>query len=341
MAEEQPDPYSGWRADFDKEVDKVMSKSASTPISPVRDALADFDDWWRGEVPDTGLEPGVSIEALQTNKEFEISRDETRMLKQEIERLRSEPDGRSMDTLQRRLENLMEERERLREELQTKTARTEQENEDLRGRNARLEQDLADLQIKLSRDRDAFEARIRQLEERGTRLEEQLRDGKENRQFMESEHHRKSARIKELEGLLVEIGREKKDLEREAHELTRADDEIKRTLAGKENERAALESAAAELRDQATELRERLIKSSKALDTDRSTGRSELNKITRQSEELESRLIAGQRESEMKIRETTRYLEMKIRETHDENKEQFGRFRELLDALVRFRGTPR
>lgn len=341
MAAERPDPYRGIIEDFDREVERVLSESTGKSLAPVRDAVSDFDDWWRAEVPGTGEHEADSPETIQTNKELEISRSEARMLREEIARLKSDPEKSSAAELKEKISSLERERERMLQDREETLSRLEFANDELRARGADLQRELADNQIKFSRDRDAYDGRVRQLEERSSRLEEQLRDARECRQFVEAEMSRQRARLEETESCLRESQKEKDRLQENIHELARKLDATRKRLADKDSETSALESTIAELRNQATELRERLIKSSAVIDEDRRHSRRRIGEIAVRGEELEARLSAEAKESEAKIRETTRYLEMKIREIHDENKEQFVRFRELLDALVRFRGESR
>ncbi|MFH2203188.1 MAG: hypothetical protein ABIJ96_08755 [Elusimicrobiota bacterium] len=341
MSEAQFDPFKGWLSSFDNEVDKVLSGQSSPSLAPVRGALADFDDWWRREVPGTGDESEMDLASHQTSKELDISREEVRALKEDIGRLKSSPDMSSAAALRSKLEELTLERDHLREEGRVRGEKSGGEIHELKEHNMRLERELADLQLQLSRERDSFDGRGRQLEERACRLEDQLRDAKESRQFLESEHGRQGERLQQTENRLLEADTEKKNLQRQMHEMTRTQDELKRTLIDRDTECSALQRAVDELHAQATDLRERLIKSGDIDAGERQAGREELRRMSRRSEEIESQLAAGQREADAKIRETTRYLEMKIREIHDESKEQFGHFRELLDALVRFREEDR
>ena len=339
MAAEHPDPYQGWREDFGLEVNRVMKEPSGSQIAPVKDALSDFDAWWRTEVPDTDDEE--SIEVHHANKELDVARTEIRVLKEAIERLSSDPDKKLTADMQTQIASLAADKKRLEEEWEERAARLEYANEELRARNAHLERELADNQIKMSRQRDDYDARTRQLEERSARLEDQLRDAKESRSFVESEMARQRVRFEELEKRFRAGEGDKDRYRQELHDMVRKLDAMEKQAADADTEKTALEFAAEELRRQTTELRERLIKSSAALHSDRSDDRSQLRALAKKGEELENRITAEQKESEAKVRETTRYLEMKIREIHDENKEQFGRFRELLDALVRFRGGAR
>lgn len=341
MAAEQPEPYKGWLDDFDREVDRVLHQPTAPSLTPVRKAVSDFNDWWNEKIPSTDTGEDFSVEARQANQELEISRREVRALKDQIERLKSLPDIKEIGSMRDRLDSLTTERDKLQQDLTSKSAQLDRESLESQGKNTELERQCGELQLKLSKERDAHDARIRQLEERAIHLNDQLGDAKKNLEFLTSEHAKQGDRLERAEGTLREELSDRERLRNELHEMVRKLDRLQHQLNDKDSERTALEFTIVELRRQATDLRERMIKSTHTLDANRNSDREELLKISQRSEDMEKRLAAGNQESEAKVRETTRYLEMKIREIHDENKEQFGSFRELLDALVRFRGGPR
>lgn len=333
MAAETPDPYKDWIDDFDHDVEKILQSTGGPSLAPARDAVSDFNSWWRTEVPDTGEEPELSFESEKLNKELELSRKEAHMLKAQLEILQKDPDTNALGALRKNLDEALRERNLLREKIMQVVG----ENRNLRERTDRIKTDISGLRIKMSRAQDGYEGRIHQLEEDLNHWKDKTESLKEGKVFLEREHARLIEKLESAEKTIHEAQTEATRAFREKETIEHSLADLKRRLIEKEAARAAMESAVAELREQATSLRERFIRSNEKTPTAHTIGPEDLQKIS----ELEELLVAGQKESEAKVRETTRYLEMKIREIHDENKDQFGQFRELLDALVRFRGGAR
>ncbi len=153
-------------------------------------------------------------------------------------------------------------------------------------------------------------------------LQERLRTIAEERNRLDETQKR----LEEIESGLESAVKTKHSLEREKDDLEEKIKALAAKLNDKDTAQEAVKAQLSEARRCAAELQERLIRSGEAaLDTLDSSA-NVLGEGRRR-----------RRGAEDRIAETTQFLEMKIREIRDENKERFGQFRELLDALSRFR----
>lgn len=315
-----PNPYQNWLEDYQRQVDDELAKPAES--SAIHRAVADFENWWQSEQGSVDEEEEVSFAAHTINEELKLSRKEVGMLKEEIERLKVTPGGQIHKALQERLRTIAEERNRLEETQQ----RLEEENQSLRRFQSQVQGKFADMRVRMSRAQDGYEHEVRRLEDKGGLLTEQLRALDENRQFLQSEFSRQATRLEEIEAGLESASKTKHSLEREKDELNKKIQALEAKLNDKDIGQEAVKAQLSEARRCAAELQERLIRSGEAaLDTPDSSA-NVLGEDRRR-----------RRGAEDRIAETTQFLEMKIREIRDENSERFGQFRELLDALSRFR----
>lgn len=285
---EQETPQE-WAERFQRDVEEAAASPAI-----VERAVAEFDEWWRREAPeDLDDEAPASFQTEAINKELECSRREARLLREEIGRLKGGAGGPPAAGPE---EPAWKER----------AQRLQEENERLRARQAALQGQFVEMRLKLSRAQADYEAEIERLTDKTALLEEQTRELKENRQFLQTEYARQCSQLARLE-------EELKSARGEALDCV----SLRARLQERDAERSALEGALAELRGQAAALQERFLLGGRALDQG-------LARLQRPSREAEDRLL-----------DTTRFLEDKLRAIQDETKEELGRLRELIDGLAR------
>ncbi|MEE8424649.1 MAG: hypothetical protein V3S11_02410 [Elusimicrobiota bacterium] len=313
------DPYTNWLEDYQRQVDDELAKAQP---SAIHRAVADFENWWQSEQGAAPEEGEVTFETHTINEELKLSRKEVGMLKEEIDRLKVTPGGQIHKALQERLRTIGEERARLAETQK----RLEEENQSLRRFQSQVQGKFADMRVRMSRAQDGYEHEVRRLEDKTGLLKEQLRALGENRQFLQTEFSRQAARLEEIESGLKSASKTKQLIERKKCELEKKIESLEAKLNEKDIDREASLAQLSEARRSAAELQERLVES----------GETALDRLDSSASALgEGR--RRRRGAEDRIAETTQFLEMKIREIRDENKERFGQFRELLDALSRFR----
>lgn len=281
-----------WVERFQRDVEEVVQRSPAI----VERAVAEFDEWWRREGPeDLDGEAPASFQTEEISKELECSRQEARLLREEIARLKGRkdpaaaPDAGAQDEADWR----------------QRAQRLQEENERLRARQTALQGQFVEMRLKLSRAQADYEAEIERLTDKTALLQEQVRELKENRQFLQTEYARQCSQLARLEEELKAARRERLD----SASLSAA-------LKEREAERSALEGALAELRRQAAALQERFLLGGQAL------GQG----IAR---------LQGRPEAEERLLDTTRFLEDKLRAIQDETKDELGRLRELIDGLAR------
>lgn len=315
------DQYDDWIEGFRREVDDAMAARVppappappgpqepppAQAVSAMRDAVGQFEDFWRQETADLGAEPEPTVETEEMNKELDLSRREAQALRAELEHLRQNPGApsRQAETEERR--NAAYERQRL----TARNAELEADNEALRRREADALERLAQSRIDAARAKDAFEAKASQWEDAVRRLESQVETLSEDRAFLRAEFTRQAARLEAVDAELKESVRRG-----EAAAQTNRDQaallESERFRVGELERRvAALHGEAEALRAQTSALQDRLVRAATP-DPDHRAGVEDLR---RREADMTNAFEERQRRLEERLKEATLWLETKLRE---------------------------
>jgi chromosome segregation ATPase len=317
------DQYNDWIEGFRREVDDAMAaRIPATPPPPpgpdapppsqaveaMKRAVGEFEDFWRQETADLGAPPEPTLETDQVNKELDLSRRETRALREELERLRLDPaaPSRQAETEERRGAAL--ERQRL----TARNAELESDNDALRRRETEALERLAQSRIEAAKAKDAFESKAAQWEDAVRRLESQVETLSEDRAFLRAEFSRQGARLDAAEAEL-------RDALRRGEALAQTNRDQLALLEGErfrvgelERRVAALHGEAEALRAQTSSLQDRLVRA--AAPDREEQARSGLDELRRREADLSAAFEERQKRLEDRLKEATLWLETKLRE---------------------------
>ncbi|MFA6093203.1 MAG: hypothetical protein WCU88_12355 [Elusimicrobiota bacterium] len=325
-----PENYKDYLDQFGREVEETMRQSASPPgtdpLPALHKALSDFESWWDREAPSScEPEPDDRVESLR--RDLERSQAEVQGMKASLSRP-AEPDA---------------------QESRRKCERLEQENEDLKRCLLSVQSQIADAQTRALRAQEGYESTILRLEEQSRIHAERLLELARDKQFLESQLSRASDRSRDLEAALEKQRTQNQALEREVVEARGRADGLDRSLTELQRDHSAQEGSLRELRVHAAAFQERLLRSRATLNEDSERGRE----IQRQGEELRRSLSAqedasrklgeelrqgmaqGRAESDVRMRETVRFLEEQLHRVEEDSSSRYEEFRGLLETLAR------
>jgi chromosome segregation ATPase len=233
--------------------------------------------------------------------------------------------------------------------LRQRCERLDQENEDLKRCLLSVQSQIADAQTRALRAQEGYESTILRLEEQARIHSERLSGLSRDKQFLESQLSRSSDRSHDLEVSLEKARVQNQALEREALETRGRAEELERSLAELRRDHSTQEGSLRELRVQAAAFQERLLHSRATLheDSERRKEIQDQGEALRRSlsaqedasrklgEELRQGMVQGRAESDVRMRETVRFLEEQLHRVEEDASSRYDEFRGLLETLVR------